>query len=183
MTSTAAKVEATLRSLFPVEVAVAAERIGDADTAALWPAEQSAVAGAVPARVAEFAAGRAAARRVLAALDETPTSLPMGKDRAAIWPFGVSGSIAHAAGYAVAVARRGPPVGVDLEDDGSIAEDLWSVICTESELGRLPARAGREVKRIFCAKEAVFKAQVPNLRAMFGHEILDVTLAEPHFHA
>lgn len=177
-------VEAALRSLFPAGVAVAVERIVPASATALWPDERPAVAGAVPARLDDFVAGRTAARSALQALGLPPLALPMAADRAALWPDGISGSIAHAAGFAVAVARRGPPLGVDIEDDAGIAADLWPILCTADELGRLSRDSmGRDVKRIFCAKEAVFKAQAPDRRAMFGHEILSVTLAEPGFDA
>jgi 4'-phosphopantetheinyl transferase EntD len=184
MTPGTGPIEAALRSLFPGEVAVAAERIVPASAAALWPTEQSAVAGAVPARLAEFVAGRTAARRALLALGVPAQALPMAPDRAAIWPDGIAGSIAHAAGFAVAVARRGLPLGVDIEDDSGIAPDLWPIICGPDELRRVEGdQAAQRVKRIFCAKEAVFKAQAPDSRAMFGHEALAVTLAKTGFHA
>lgn len=48
---------------------------------------------------------------------------------------------------------------------------------------RLAGDTGHQVKRLFCAKEAVFKAQAPHKRAMFGHEILSVTLAGDRFDA
>ena len=48
---------------------------------------------------------------------------------------------------------------------------------------RLDSDAGKEVKRLFCAKEAVFKAQAPESRVLFGHEILAVTLADDYFDA
>lgn len=177
-------VEAALRSLFPAGVAVAVEPIVPASATALWPDERPAVAGAVPARLNDFVAGRTAARGALQALGLPPVALPMAADRAAVWPDGISGSIAHAAGFAVAVARRGGPLGVDIEDDAGIAPDLWPFLCTADELRRLSGETmGQTVKRIFCAKEAVFKAQVPGLRAMFGHEILSVTLAEDGFDA
>jgi hypothetical protein len=38
---------------------------------------------------------------------------------AALADQGISGSIAHAAGYAIAVARRGAPLGVDIEEDSA----------------------------------------------------------------
>jgi len=184
MTPATAAVEARLRRLFPVEVTVAAEPIGLVSTGALWPEEQAAIIGAVPARRAEFTAGRVAARRTLARLGLPPLALLMAPDRAAIWPEGISGSIAHAAGFAVAVARQGAPLGVDIEEDTGIAPDLWPIICLPDELQRLgKGDTARQVKRIFCAKEAVFKAQAPASRALFGHEILSVTLAEDHFHA
>lgn len=183
MTADPAAVEAALCALFPAGVAVAAEPIVPASTAALWPEERPAVAGAVPARLAEFTAGRTAARRTLTQLGQPPQALPMAPDRAAIWPAGISGSIAHAAGLAIAVARLGAPLGVDIEDDTAIAPDLWPILCGPNELQRLDRDTGSGVKRLFCAKEAVFKAQAPDSRAMFGHEILSVTLAGNQFDA
>lgn len=183
MTADPARVEAALRSLFPAGIAVAAEAILPASATRLWPQEQPAIAGAVPSRLAEFVAGRTAARRALTQLGQPPQALPMAPDRAAIWPGGIAGSIAHAAGLAVAVARHGPPLGVDIEDDGPIAPDLWPILCGAEELQRLAGDTGHQVKRLFCAKEAVFKAQAPDSRAMFGHEILHVTLAGDRFDA
>jgi 4'-phosphopantetheinyl transferase EntD len=184
MTLTPGLVEARLRSLFPAGVAVAAQPIVPATTDALWPEERLAIAGAVPGRLAEFVAGRSAARRVLHALGLPAQALPMAPDRAPVWPPGIFGSIAHAAGFAVAVARLGGPLGVDIEADDEIAPDLWDIICGPDELIRLGSqRIGHLVRRVFCAKEAVFKAQAPEARALFGHETLSVTLAETSFDA
>lgn len=176
-------VEAALRLLFPPGVAVAVERIEADNISPLWPEERVAIHGAVPRRQAEFSSGRSAARRVLAALGHPPTALPMGPDRAALWPQGLCGSIAHDSDLAVAVGRRGGPLGVDLEPDAPLDRDLWSTICLPDELDRLRGDTGRLVRHVFCAKEAVFKAQPPAARAMFGFEALDVTLAEGGFNA
>jgi 4'-phosphopantetheinyl transferase EntD len=97
--------------------------------------------------------------------------------------MGLSGSIAHDARLAVAVARVGAPLGVDLEPDAPLEAGLWSSICSDRELLRLSGDTGRLVRRIFCAKEAVFKAQDPHTRGLFGFEALDVTLAAAGFHA
>lgn len=183
MTPAPAAVEAALRRIFPAGVAVAAEAIGAPDSASLWPEERAAIQGAVPNRLAEFAAGRMAARRVLAALDHPPAALPVAPDRAAIWPAGLSGAIAHDSALAVAVARRGSPLGVDLEPDAPIEPDLWLTLCQPDELSRLTADTGRQVRQLFCAKEAVFKAQPPGSRAMFGFDALAVTLVEGGFDA
>lgn len=180
---TPAPVEAALQSLFPAEVALAVEPIGQADPSALWPEERTAIQDAVPRRLAEFAAGRAAARRVMVALGHPPAALPMAADRAALWPAGICGAIAHAADLAVAVARRSAPLGVDLEPDLPLEAALWPIICTPDELQRLDGDTGRLVRRIFCAKEAVFKAQPSDARAMFGFEALGVTLVEGGFNA
>ena len=177
------RVEMALKALFPPDVAVAAERIGAYDPATLWPEEQQAMAGAVPRRLAEFAAGRVAARRVLHSLGHPPAALPIGPDRAALWPAGLCGSIAHDADLALAVARRGAPLGIDLEPDAPLEDTLWPVICSPEELQRLTGDTARLVRRVFCAKEAVFKAQDPAARALFGFEAVAVTLVEDGFDA
>lgn len=178
------QVRAALSALFPPEVAIAVCEVAAADPTALWPVERDAVAGAVPHRLAEFAAGRAAARAALAALDHAPAALPMGPDRAPVWPKGISGSIAHAAGIAIAVARRGAPLGVDVEADAALPPDLWPVITTPAERANLPeGDEGRHVAQVFVAKEALFKAQAPGARAMFGFEAVSVTLAKTGFDA
>lgn len=170
-------VEAALATLFPPGVAVASVRITQACASGLWPQERAAIAGAVPSRQAEFAAGRIAARGCLSALGVAPVALPVALDRAAVWPHGISGSISHAGGMAVAVARAGGPLGVDIEEDAALEPDLWSVICTGEELRALPgADRGRWVRRVFSAKEAVFKAQDPARRALFGFDALAVRL-------
>jgi 4'-phosphopantetheinyl transferase EntD len=177
-----AAVEAALATLFPLHVAVAAERISPSQNHALWPEELASIAGAVPARRAEFAAGRTAARRCLAALGRVPGGLAIGKDRAAIWPNGVFGSISHAHGLAVAAAGLSAPLGVDLELDEAIEPDLWPVVCTADELAMLPRDdPGRWVRRAFAAKEAVFKAQAPEERVMFGFDAVQITLAGEAF--
>ena len=179
-----AALDAALRSLFPGEVAVAVERIVPDNPGPLWPEESAAMTGAVPARLAEFAAGRRAARRVLGALGLPLVGLPMGPDRAAVWPDGIAGSIAHAGGFAIAVARNGAPLGVDLEEGAPLAPDLWPILCSDEELSRLTGSdTGRLVRRVFAAKEAVFKAQEPGRRAMFGYEALSVTLVADGFEA
>lgn len=178
------QVRTALASLFPPGVAIAVCEVAAADPGSLWPEESAAITGAVPNRRAEFAAGRAAARAALAALGEPPTSLPMGSDRAPVWPDSISGSIAHAAGIAVAVARHGPPLGVDVEADAPLSPDLWPEITSPDERARLPeGEIGRLVARVFVSKEALFKAQDPQARAMFGFDAVTLTLAKTGFDA
>jgi 4'-phosphopantetheinyl transferase EntD len=182
-------IESGLAGLFPAGTAVAAVQIGAAgmDSAALHPAEATAVAGAVPARQAEFAAGRAAARRALAALGHPGAAVPRGPGRAPLWPAGIGGSIAHGAGVAVAAVRAGGPLGLDLEEDAPLEPALWPLVCTaeelERELAALPGATarGRLVRRIFAAKEAVYKAQYPLTGALIGFEAVTVRLVAGGF--
>lgn len=178
------RVEASLAAMFPPGVAVSVIDLASADPGALWPQESAAIIGAVRHRCAEFAAGRQAFRRALAALGHPPVALPMGPDRAPIWPEGLSGSIAHAGGIAVAALRQGPPLGVDVEDDAPLPPDLWPVILQQDERDRLPpGDTGRWVRQVFAAKEAIFKAQAPAKRALFGFDAVAVTLVNGGFDA
>ncbi len=177
-------VEAAVASLFPAGTAVAAEPIGADLEGTLWPEELAGIAGAVPKRRAEFAAGRIAARRCLAALGRAPQALPMAADRAAIWPNGIFGSISHASGIAVAVARVTGPLGIDIEADAAVEADLWPIICAADELSDLPElERGRWVRRVFAAKEALFKAQHPARRVMFGFDAVNLRLTAGGFAA
>jgi 4'-phosphopantetheinyl transferase EntD len=178
------RIEAAVSALFPQDVAVALCSLSAADPSDLWPEERAAVAGAVPHRQAEFAAGRQAARSALAALGHAPVALPMGPDRAPIWPAGIAGSISHASGLAVAVVRQGAPLGIDIEDDAPLPEDLWPTLTSPEERAAFPpGDIGRQVRRVFAAKEALFKAQAQGARAMFGFDAVRVTLAETGFDA
>lgn len=173
-----------LAALFPTEVSVAVCNLAAADPGALWPEERAAVARAVPRRVTEFAAGRQAARQALSALGLPPLALPRLPDRAPLWPEGIAGSISHSAGLAVAVARRGAPIGVDVEEDLALAPEIWPEISSAAERASLPdGDAGLWLRRLFAAKEALFKAQAQGARAMFGFDAVHVTLAEEGFDA
>ena len=175
--------ERALMGLFPAGVAVAALAIG-ADVPAPLPPEDAALAGAVPSRRAEFAAGRAAARLALRSLGLAAGAIPSGPDRAPVWPRGVSGSISHAAGWAVAAVRTGGPLGVDIEAADAVTPDLWPVVCDDDELSALPVDdRAHAVTRVFSAKEAVFKAQYPLTGAVIGFDAVSVTLQEGGFTA
>ncbi|EBA06348.1 4'-phosphopantetheinyl transferase superfamily protein [Sagittula stellata] len=144
------------------------------EDAVLSASEAASVARAVPARRQEFAAGRLAARRALAGLrpDDRPTDLPAGPDRLPLWPAGLTGSISHAAGLAVAAVARSPVrLGIDLEADKPLDPDLVPEIC-------LPSEYGTPAVRVFSAKEAVFKAEYPHTRVMHGLHGIEVDLAE-----
>lgn len=179
-----ARIEAAIAALFPAGVAVGLCELATADPRTLMPEERAAMAGAIPHRLVEFAAGRQAARIALVTLGRPPAALPMGPDRAPIWPQGISGSISHAAGIAIAVARPGAPLGVDIEEDTPLAPDLWTIITSDAERAGLPdGDTGTHVRSIFAAKEAVFKAQSPEDRALFGFDAVEVTLANGGFDA
>ncbi len=97
---------------------------------------------ALPSRRAEFAAGRAAARRALAALGLSPAAIPMAPDRSPVWPPDVAGSIPHADGIALAVVARTAAhaaLGLDVEPDDALPADATEEILLSEERDRCAA--------------------------------------------
>lgn len=173
----------SVRGLFPGEVAVGLARIGTAGKSCLTGAESDGLEQMVPARQAEFIAGRHALRRAQAALGVAGFALPNGPDRAPIWPGGYCGSISHAGGLAMAVLGRCRgglrSLGLDIEEDTELESDLHETVLVPAERGALHGNddAGRRAKAIFCIKECVYKAQYPLSRVIFGFEAIEV---RPH---
>ena len=159
-----------LQGLYPAGAVVAALR-GAGDLSILDPEEARCVARAVPARVAEFAAGRLCARLALAELGVVGFPLLAAPDRSPVWPLGVVGSISHTAGHCAVVAGSRTQflgLGLDTELLAAVHAGLWSKLCTPPEhtrLGALPAaQRARAAALIFAAKEAFYKMQYPLTR-------------------
>ncbi len=150
---------------------------------AVWPQEAPAMARAVPARRREFAAGRHGARAAMRLLQVPPQAVPVGHDRAPQWPAGLVGSICHDARSCVTVLApqaRFRGLGIDVEPEAGLPEDMWQAICVPSELNALRAKPAAQrailARHIFCAKEALYKAQYPLTRRVFGFDAIAVTL-------
>lgn len=164
-------------SLFPDNVGLGVISIGAATEP--WPQEIGAVTKAVPHRKAEFAAGRAAARAAMAELDMAPAAIPAGDDRAPIWPENLTGSITHGEDTALAVVGlasdyRG--LGIDIEPDAPLPDDILSEICDGDECAWIAGQVAplRWARLIFVAKEAAFKCQYPTTQTIFGFEVMTV---------
>lgn len=153
---------------------------GQADPARLHPlGDGEVLPGAVPTRLAEFSAGRAAARVAMLLPDQ---GLPIGPDRAPVWPAGVVGSITHCAGLCLAVIGKTQDyqgLGLDAEPEIPLDRDLWSSILRSDEV----ARDGIEALAHFVAKEAAYKAQYAVTRQLFGFHTLRLTFAGTDFAA
>ncbi len=156
--------------------------IAFADGFDVLPEEMSALGNAVPARQNEFSAGRTAARGALA----RALPIPQGADRAPVWPAGVVGSISHADDWAIAaVSSAHRWVGVDLEPDEDLPDEVWDTILLPAEREWLHRQMdpARWAKVIFCAKECAYKAQYPITRTLFGFEMFAVRLGTGAFSA
>lgn len=164
-----------LRAMLPPGV-----NLGQADPSHLHPlARGEGLPGALPARLAEFSAGRAAAR---IALHHPDQSIPIGPDRAPIWPAGLVGSITHCAGLCLAIVGKSleyQGLGLDVEPDIPLAADLWSTILREDET---PSHDHSALVH-FVAKEAAYKAQYSISKRLFGFHTLRLTFKENQFEA
>lgn len=152
--------------------------------------EGEALPGAIPARLREFSAGRAAARAALTELGLPPVVIPHGPDRAPVWPKGVIGSITHTATECLAVvlpadALKG--IGIDLERQSGLGRDLWPAVLTPLEqgnIGRIPECRQADLALVhFVAKEAAYKAIYPATRTILEFHDLTLGLASGAFRA
>lgn len=144
----------------------------------LPPEERAAIATAVPKRQREFIAGRLLARAAMVALGRPPVPIPRTEHRAPVWPEGLVGSLSHTDRWCVAaLTTEFRAIGVDVEEDAPLDPATVPMICTEAErraLARLSeVGALAEAKRIFSAKESVFKLLSPllDLRFIGHHEV------------
>lgn len=132
-----------------------------------------------PDRRAEFATGRWCARRALGRLDPALAKLPLpvGDDRAPVWPAGVVGSITHCAGLRCAVAARRRDVvtvGIDAEPARPLPTDSIGVILRDDERQYAESLLGTVV---FTVKEALFKAWWPITHTWLDFQQARVTLS------
>ncbi len=145
----------------------------------LYPVEAAAITRARAARRAEFTAGRTAARAALAQLGLPPLPLPRAPLGPVIWPDGVTGSITHGAGHALAVV--GPVaafagLGIDIETAGSLLP-----LADIAAPGEIAALQGRDPVILFSAKESAFKALFAQTGQLSGFRDLTVTLDGARF--
>jgi 4'-phosphopantetheinyl transferase EntD len=165
----------------------AAAKVAAADPAqAPAPLCGEALPNAVPKRQREFAAGRRAAHDALAQLGQTGQPIPIGADRAPVWPAGFNGSITHSDRLCLAAVIQAPVlIGIDLEPATVLPRDLWETVLRPEEITALIDRsdAGQRAKLIFSAKEAAYKAQYARSKTLFGFDAFSVTLSADSFTA
>lgn len=136
---------------------------------------------AVEKRQREFAAGRAAAHQAMQALGHPPCAIPVAENRAPIWPAHLVGSITHTRSCAMAVvAPKGGVLGlgIDVEEDKPLADDLWPAICSAQEQDwlRQQDNPGQLAKLVFSAKEAAYKCQFTLSERYYGFDGMELTI-------
>ncbi len=164
----------------------AAEHAGPPLPAPLFPAEESAVAKAVPTRRSEYAAVRACARIALRRLGVPVEAVPTGPGRAPVWPQGIVGSMTHCEGYraaAVASAEDWSGLGIDAEVWAPLPPEVVEMVMSLSERSALgavdPAVCPDRV--LFSAKESVYKVWYPMTSSWLGFEDVEVMLGDGTF--
>lgn len=169
----------TLQALLPPGTACAVHPVGGPEW--LMPAEQRLAAAMAPARRREFSTGRACAREALTLVGCPAADLPVEHGRAPAWPPPWVGSISHTRTVAAAVASRSlRAIGIDIEDDAPLEPDLAARICRPGELPEGQAEAGRLAKRIFSAKESVYKCLWPVSRRFIDFHELSIDPRDGH---
>lgn len=113
----------------------------------------------------EFRSGRNLARAVLQAIGQPTRVLPSGPDRSPQWPDGVQGSISHCDDLALVVAARGlVGIGVDIEQAIPLPCEMLWLILTGADIDLTPPDITQWPNRVFCAKEALYKAISQQIR-------------------
>lgn len=143
------------------------------------------IAGGSSKRRSDYIAGRLCARRVLRSLTGRERIPGRSTEGAPLWPSGLTGSISHAEGTAIALASqtaRHLSLGVDVERlmTSKQAETLAPLILTDSERNRFASMPQTLLTTAaFSLKEALFKALHPLTRIMFFHEHAELLALEP----
>ena len=169
-----------VQSLFPSAVAcVFSDR--PPSNFDLLAAETDATRNMRATRLREFVHGRACARQALADLGFPECAVPVGEDRAPVWPDGIVGSISHSDNHATAVVVRSTDhqgLGVDLEVNEPLEASLLPMLCRPEELARLgqPATNPALPKIVFSAKESVFKCIWPMVRRFVDFQEIEIRI-------
>lgn len=137
---------------------------------------------AVDKRKAEYLAGRVCVLKVLQSMGCNDFQVSIGHDREPIWPKGICGSISHSSEMAVAIASNDPTLlglGVDIEKLMPAQHELQlqNKIIFPVELEVFTALAQQQANPltiVFSAKESIFKALYPTVKAFFGFEAVEL---------
>ena len=137
-----------------------------------------------PKRLVDFSTGRYCALKALEQLGIQDATIPIGADRAPIWPDGIVGSISHCdslTGAIVAKTSDHISLGLDIEEIGNVTPDLWDLVFTENEKKYLSGLTEKEIlvqsTLIFSIKEAFYKYQHPLTKTFL--DFLDVEVSLP----
>jgi 4'-phosphopantetheinyl transferase EntD len=132
----------------------------------LWPEETSFTDSFAMERLRTFSAGRFCARKAMELMGHPAMPIPMGDDRAPVWPAGITGSISHTQGLAGALicsTGHHPSIGLDIERRAAVDRSLWDILFDEQELQFIASAAVPDelATLFFSLKESYYKMQYP----------------------
>jgi 4'-phosphopantetheinyl transferase EntD len=170
----------SLQDLFPEQV-ICIVSSGPPENFELLAGEREATREMTPLRLREFEHGRSCARRALAELGYPDCAVPTTQNRSPEWPTGVVGSITHCGGKAAAAVARAADIGgigLDIETDEPLDENLLPIICRDDEWPQASSVEERLLlgKLIFSAKESVFKCIWPQVRRFIDFTEVSIEL-------
>jgi enterobactin synthetase component D len=141
--------------------------------------------GASSQRKQEFLAGRMCVGAAAALLGLDLTYLPIGPGRGPTWPLGLTGSISHSKGLALAcvgMIEKVRSIGIDTEEllSNETISNIKSTIsheCEQQLIARIAAAFSEELAFtvLFSAKEALFKAVHPISQTFFDFKDATMT--------
>lgn len=145
----------------------------------LAPAERNQLGDVCGKRLAEFAAGREQARRLISAITGAAEPLLVGDYRQPLWPDGIIGSISHSDVYcAVAVAARDSisDLGIDVETLEALNPEVENLVLTDTEMEATDASESWVRKLIFSIKESNYKCCYHMVKAYIDFKECEVVL-------
>ncbi|CAH2406794.1 4'-phosphopantetheinyl transferase family protein [Mesorhizobium ventifaucium] len=148
------------------------------DEAALFASEIAALGRAVAKNRRQSGAARIVARTLLAKLGFPPMPILKTQSGAPTWPVGIVGSLAHhntVAAAAIAEKKLIAALGVDIEPDEPLPNDLIDLVATSREqtVYDLPLLQRRD---LFVLKEAVYKACFPLCNQTIDFQDVEIDL-------
>ncbi|WP_245472523.1 4'-phosphopantetheinyl transferase family protein [Rhizobium jaguaris] len=148
------------------------------DEAGLFASEVAGLGRAVAKVHRQSGAARIIARTLLAELGFPPMPILKTRSGVPIWPDGVVGSLAHhdtVAAAAIAEKKTIAALGIDIEPNEPLPEDLIELIATSREQSMYDLDLLRR-RDLFVLKEAVYKACFPMNRVFLEFQDVEVDI-------
>lgn len=151
-----------LKNPFPPNLPICFACLSSESGSALFPDETAILQTLGPGRRTDFSLGRLAAHHALRKLSDHAQPVLRAKDGAPVWPDGITGSIAHSAGAALAVVastKEMLSIGIDLElETRAVAPEIFKRVGA----GESADMFGQQTSlTLFSIKEAGYKALRP----------------------
>lgn len=133
--------------------------------------------GAIDKRRAEFLAGRALAHRALDALGHPHVQIPIGPNRAPIWPKGIQGAISHTNDWCAVILTNQPDLYLGVDVEVNLTQDAMKSVSRvvlnqdeESTISNADIPRNAALAAAFSGKETLYKGLYPLVGKFFGFD-------------